>query len=105
MICIYDEDYAIQSTKSDIIEQGEIPFLQMRNLRFRFISKLDIKNMTLKMVGRTPLILDLLDGRSYIWNAKFEKYKKIYFFPDFKHFDMAIIRRKKSLLWMMRNHK
>ena len=34
--CMYDRDYAIQSTGFDIVEQGEVPFLmslpQMRNL-------------------------------------------------------------------------
>ena len=40
MVCMYDRDYAIQSTEFDIVEQGEVPILmslpQMRNLRFHF---------------------------------------------------------------------
>ena len=40
VVCMYDRDYAIQSTEFDIVEQGEVPILmslpQMRNLRFHF---------------------------------------------------------------------
>ena len=40
MVCMYDVDYAVQSTEFDIVEQGEVPTLmslpQMRNLRIQF---------------------------------------------------------------------
>ena len=40
VVCMYDVDYAVQSTEFDIVEQGEVPTLmslpQMRNLRFQF---------------------------------------------------------------------
>ena len=39
VVCMYDRDYAIQSTEIDMVEQGEVPILmslpQMRNLRFQ----------------------------------------------------------------------
>ena len=96
-------DYAVQSTEFDIVEQGEVPTLmslpQMRNLRFRFdlhpdkayLSSpvLGIKNMTLKVVRSTHLILDLSDVCSYMWNVRFEKHKKVSFFTDHKHFEFG----------------
>ena len=101
VVCMYDVDYAIQSTEFDIVEQGEVPTLmslpQMRNLRFQFdlhpdkayLSSpvLGIKNMILKVARSTHLILDLLDVCSYMWNVKFEKHKKVSFFTDYKHFE------------------
>ena len=100
VVCMYDVDYAVQSTEFDSVEQGEVPTLmslpQMRNLRFQFdlhhdkayLSSpvLGIKNMTLKVARSTHLTLDLLDVCSYMWNVKFEKHKKVSFFTDFKHF-------------------
>ena len=67
VVCMYDVDYAVQSTEFDIVEQGEVPTLmslpQMRNLRFQFdlhpdkayLSNpvLGIKNMTLKVARST----------------------------------------------------
>ena len=88
VVCVYDVDYAIQSTEFDIVEQGEVPTLmslpQMRNFRFQFdlhpdkayLSSpvLGIKIMTLKVARSTHLILDLLDVCSYyMWHVKFEK--------------------------------
>ena len=103
VVCMYDVDYAVQSTEFDIVEQGEVPTLmslpQMRNLRFQFdlhpdkayLSSpvLGIKNMTLKVARSTHLILDLLDVCSYMWDVKFEKHKKVSFFTDFKHFEFG----------------
>ena len=103
VVCMYDVDYAVQSTEFDIVEQGEVPTLmslpQMRNLRFQFdlhpdkayLSSpvLGIKNMTLKVARSTHLILDLLDVCSYMWNVKFEKHKKVSFFTDFKRFEFG----------------
>ena len=103
VVCMYDVDYAVQSTEFDIVEQGEVATLmslpQMRNLRFQFdlhhdkayLSSpvLGIKNMTLKVARSTHLILDLLDVCSYMWNVKFEKHKKVRFFTDFKHFEFG----------------
>ena len=103
VVCVYDVDYAVQSTEFDIVEQGEVPTLmslpQMRNLRFQFdlhpdkayLSSpvLGIKNMTLKVARSTHLILDLLDVCSYMWNVKFEKHKKVSFFTDYKHFEFG----------------
>ena len=103
VVCMYDADYAVQSTEFDIVEQGEVPTLmslpQMRNLRFQFdfhpdkayLSNpmLGIKNMNLKVARSTHLILDLLDVCEFIWNMKFEKYKKVSFFTDHKHFEFG----------------
>ena len=103
VVCMYDMDYAVQSTEFDIVEQGEVPTLmslpQMRNLRFQFdlhpdkayLSSpvLGIKNMTLKVARSTHLILDLLDVCEYMRNVKFEKHKKVSFFTDFKHFEFG----------------
>ena len=103
VVCMYDVDYAVQSTEFDIVEQGEVPTLmslpQMRNLRFQFdlhhdkayLSSpvLGIKNMTLKVARSTHLILDLLDVCSHMWNVKFEKHKKVSVFTDFKHFEFG----------------
>ena len=40
VVCLYDREYAVQSTEFDIVEQGHVPILmsltQMRNLRFQF---------------------------------------------------------------------
>ena len=40
IVCMYDREYAVQSTEFDIVEQGRVPILmslpQMRNLRFQF---------------------------------------------------------------------
>ena len=40
VICMYDREFAVQSTEFDIVEQGHVPTLmslpQMRNLRFQF---------------------------------------------------------------------
>ena len=40
IVCMYDREYAVQSTEFDIVEQGHVPILmslpQMRNLRFQF---------------------------------------------------------------------
>ena len=69
VVCMYDVDYAVQSTEFDIVEQGEVPTLmslpQMRNLRFQFdlhpdkayLSSpvLGIKNMTLRVARSTHL--------------------------------------------------
>ena len=69
VVCMYDVDYAVQSTEFDIVEQGEVPTLmslpQMRNLRFQFdlhpdkayLSSpvLGIKNMTLKVARSTVI--------------------------------------------------
>ena len=103
VVCMYDADYAVQSTEFDIVEQDEVPTLmslpQMRNLRFQFdllpdkayLSNpvLGIKNMTLRVARSTHLILDLLDVCSYMRNAKFEKHKKVSFFADHKHFEFG----------------
>ena len=103
VVCMYDVDYAVQSTEFDIVEQGEVPTLmslpQMRNLRFQFdlhpdkayLSSpvLGIKNMTLKVARSTHLILDLLDVCEFMWNVKFEKHKKVSFFTDHKHFEFG----------------
>ena len=41
IICMYDREYAVQSTEFDIVEQGHVPILmslpQMRNLRFQLV--------------------------------------------------------------------
>ena len=103
VVCMYDVDYAVQSTEFDIVEQGEVPTLmslpQMRNLRFQFdlhpdkayLSSpvLGIKNMNLKVARSTHLILDLLDVCEFMWNVKFEKHKKVSFFTDHKHFEFG----------------
>ena len=103
VVCMYDVDYAVQSTEFDIIEQGEVPTLmslpQMRNLRFQFdlhpdkayLSSpvLGIKNMNLKVARSTHLILDFLDVCEFMWNVKFEKHKKVSFFTDHKHFEFG----------------
>ena len=103
VFCMYDVDYAVQSTEFDIVEQGEVPTLvslpQMRNLRVQFdlhpdkaylgSPVLGIKNMTLKVARSTHLILDLLDVCSYMWSVKFEKHKKVSFFTDYKHFEFG----------------
>ena len=102
VVCMYDVDYAVESTEFDIVEQGEVPTLmslpQMRNLRFQFDLHPDkaylsspvlgsVKNMTLKVARSTHLILDLLDVCEFMWNVKFEKHKRVSFFTDFKHFE------------------
>ena len=103
VVCMYDVDYAVQSTEFDIVEQGEVPTLmslpQMRNLRFQFdlhpdkayLSSpvLGIKNMNLKVARSTHLILDLLDVCEFMWNVKFERHKKVSFFTDHKHFEFG----------------
>ena len=103
VVCMYDVDYAVQSTEFDIVEQGEVPTLmslpQMRNLWFQFdlhpdkayLSSpvLGIKNLTLKVARSTHLILDLLDVCSYMWNVEVEKHKKVSFFTDYKHFEFG----------------
>ena len=100
VVCMYDRDYAIQSTEFDIVEQGEVLILmslpQMRNLRFHFdlhpdkaylsSPALGIKNMVLKVARTTHLILDLLDVCHHMWNVKFEKHKKVSFFTNGIHF-------------------
>ena len=119
VVCMYDVDYAVQSTEFDIVEQGEVPTLmslpQMRNLRFQFdlhpdkayLSSpvLGIKNMTLKVARSTHLILDLLDVCSYMWNVKFEKHKKVSFFTDHKHFEFGYNQKEEVVAlddeWIM----
>ena len=40
VVCMYDKEYAVQSTEFDSVEQGHVPLLvslpQMRNLKFQF---------------------------------------------------------------------
>ena len=83
VVCMYDVDYAVQSTEFDIVEQGEVPtpvsLPQMRNLRFQFdlhpdkaylsSPTLGVKNLILKVARSTHLILDLLDVCAYMWNV------------------------------------
>ena len=75
IICMYDREYAVQSTEFDIVEQGHVPILmslpQMRNLRFHFelhpdkalLSSpiLGIWDVKLKVAPSSHLVLDLLD--------------------------------------------
>ena len=112
VVCMYDRDYAIQSTEFDIVEQGEVPILmslpQMRNLRFHFdlhpdktyLSSpvLGIKNMVLKVARSTHLILDLLDVCHHMWNVKFEKHKKVSFFTNGIHFEYGNIAKSEEAL-------
>ena len=112
VVCMYDRDYAIQSTEFDIVEQGEVPILmslpQMRNLRFHFnlhpdkayLSSpvLGIKNMVSKVARSTHLILDLLDVCHHIWTVKFEKHKKVSFFTNGIHFEYGDIAKSEEAL-------
>ena len=112
VVCMYDRDYAIQSTEFDIVEQGEVPILmslpQMRNLRFHFdlhpdkayLSSpvLGIKNMVVKVARSTHLILDLLDVCHHMWNVKFEKHKKVSFFTNGIHFEYGNIAKSEEAL-------
>ena len=112
LVCMYDRDYAIQSTEFDIVEQGEVPILmsltQMRNLRFHFdlhpdkvyLSRpvLGIKNMVLKVARSTHLILDLLDVCHHMRNVKFEKHKKVSFFTNGIHFEYGNIAKSEEAL-------
>ena len=112
VVCMYDRDYAIQSTEFDIVEQGEVPILmslpRMRNLRFHFdlhpdkayLSSpvLGIKNMVLKVARSTHLILDLLDVCHHMWNVKFEQHKKVSFFTNGIHFEYGNIAKSEEAL-------
>ena len=89
VICMYDREYAVQSTEFDIVEQGHVPTLmslpQMRNLRFQFdlqpdkaflsSSVLGIENMQLKVAPSSHLVLDLIDLSEYMWHVRFGKFK------------------------------
>ena len=83
VICMYDREFAVQSTEFDIVEQGHVPTLmslpQMRNLRFQFDLQPDkaflsspilgIENMQLRVAPSSHLVLDLIDFSDYMWQA------------------------------------
>ena len=112
VVCMYDRDYAIQSTGFNIVEQGKVPILmslpQMRNLGFHVdlhpdkaypsSPVLGIKNMVLKVARSTHLILDLLDVCHHMWNVKFEKHKKVSFFTNGIHFEYGNIAKSEEAL-------
>ena len=101
IICMYDREYAVQSTEFDIVEQGHVPILmslpQMRNLRFQFelhpdkalLSSpiLGIWDVNLKVAPISHLVLDLLDLSRLMWNVRFDKYKKSSFLTYFSHYE------------------
>ena len=101
VICMYDREYAVQSTEFDIVEQGHVPILmslpQMRNLRFQFelhpdkalISSpvLGIWDVKLKVAPSSHLVLDLLDLSRLMWNVRFDKRKKSSFLTYFSHYE------------------
>ena len=101
IICMYDREYAVQSTEFDIVEQGHVPILmslpQMRNLRFQFelhpdkalISSpvLGIWDVKLKVAPSSHLVLDLLDLSRLMWNVRFDKHKKSSFLTYFSHYE------------------
>ena len=101
IICMYDREYAVQSTEFDIVEQGHVPILmslpQMRNLRFQFelhpekalISSpvLGIWDVKLKVAPSSHLVLDLLDLSRLMWNVRFDKHKKSSFLTYFCHYE------------------
>ena len=101
VICMYDREYAVQSTEFDIVEQGHVPTLmslpQMRNLRFQFdlqpdkaflsSSVLGIENMQLKVAPSSHLVLDLIDLSEYMWHVRFGKFKKSSFLTYYMHYE------------------
>ncbi|OLP89146.1 Kinesin-like protein Klp59C [Symbiodinium microadriaticum] len=101
VICMYDREFAIQSTEFDIVEQGHVPTLmslpQMRNLRFQFdlqpdkaflsSSVLGIENMQLKVAPSSHLVLDLIDLSEYMWHVRFGKFKKSSFLTYYMHYE------------------
>ena len=101
IICMYDREYAVQSTEFDIVEQGHVPILmslpQMRNLRFQFelhpdkalLSSpvLGIWDVKLKVAPSSHLVLDLLDLSRLMWNVRFDKHKKSSFLTYFSHYE------------------
>ena len=101
IICMYDREYAIQSTEFDIVEQGHVPILmslpQMRNLRFQFelhpdkalfsSPVLGIWDVKLKVAPSSHLVLDLLDLSRLMWNVRFDKHKKSSFLTYFSHYE------------------
>ena len=101
VICMYDQEYAVQSTEFDIVEQGHVPTLmslpQMRNLRFQFdlqpdkaflsSSVLGIENMQLKVAPSSHLVLDLIDLSEYMWHVRFGKFKKSSFLTYYMHYE------------------
>ena len=111
IICMYDREYAVQSTEFDIVEQGHVPILmslpQMRNLRFQFelhqdkalISSpvLGIWDVKLKVAPSSHLVLDLLDLSRLMWNVRFDKHKKSSFLTYFSHYEYGIKRRWEAL--------
>ena len=101
VICMYDREFAVQSTEFDIVEQGDVPTLmslpQMRNLRFQFDLQPDkaflsspvlgIENMQLKAAPSSHLVLDLIDLSEYMWHVRFEKFKKSSFLTYYMHYE------------------
>ena len=101
VVCMYDREYAVQSTEFDIVEQGHVPTLmslpQMRNLRFQFdlqpekaflsSSVLGIENMQLKVAPSSHLVLDLIDLSEYMWHVRFGKFKKSSFLTYYMHYE------------------
>ena len=103
VICMYDREYAVQSTEFDIVEQGHVPILmslpQMRNLRFQFelhpdkalISSpvLGIWDVKLKVAPSSHLVLDLPDLSRLMW-------KKSSFLTYFFHRLWEALHRKRN---------
>ncbi|OLQ08360.1 hypothetical protein AK812_SmicGene8147 [Symbiodinium microadriaticum] len=101
IICMYDKEFAVQSTEFDIVEQGYVPTLmslpQMRNLRFQFDLQPDkaflsspilgIENMQLRVAPSSHLVLDLIDLSEYMWHVRFCKFKKSSFLTYYLHYE------------------
>ena len=101
VVCMYDREYAVQSTEFGIVEQGHVPTLmslpQMRNLRFQFdlqpdkaflsSSVLGIENMQLRVAPSSHLVLDLIDLSEYMWHVRFGKFKKSSFLTYYMHYE------------------
>ncbi|CAE7432177.1 lgrC, partial [Symbiodinium microadriaticum] len=74
IICMYDREYAVQSTEFDIVEQGHVPILmslpQMRNLRLHLahtwylISLTSVRRTRYEpKEGAVPIPLEYLDNK------------------------------------------
>ena len=99
VVCMYDREYAVQSTEFDIVEQGHVPTLmslpQMRNLRFQFdlqpdkaflsSSVLGIENMQLKVAPSSHLVLDLIDLSEYMWHVRFKKSSFLTYYMHYEY--------------------
>ncbi|OLQ10788.1 hypothetical protein AK812_SmicGene5490 [Symbiodinium microadriaticum] len=101
LICMYDREFAVQSTEFDIVEQGHVPTLmslpQMRNLRFQFDLQPDkaflsspirgIENMQLRVAPSSHFVLDAIDLSEYMWHVRFGKFKKSSFLTYYLHYE------------------